>query len=78
MKEILLPRLGETMERGSISKWLVKVGDKFIRGQTIAEVESDKTIIELPALENGTLIEILVNESEEVPVGEIIAKYETS
>ena len=77
MKEILLPRLGETMERGSISKWLVKVGDKFIRGQTIAEVESDKTIIELPALENGTLIEILVNENEDVPVGEIIAKYET-
>ena len=76
MKEIKLPRLGETMEKGSISKWLVKLNDKFHRGETIAEIESDKTIIELPALEDGILIKILVKENEEVDVGTTIAMYE--
>ena len=78
MKEIKLPRLGETMEKGSISKWLVKLNDKFHRGETIAEIESDKTIIELPALEDGILIKILVKENEEVDVGTTIAMYENS
>ncbi len=77
MKEIILPRLGETMEKGSISKWLIKINDEFERGQTIAEIESDKTTIELPALEDGRLVEILVNENEEVDVGSVIAKYVT-
>ena len=76
MKDILLPRLGETMEKGSISKWLISENDHFERGQTIAEIESDKTIIELPALENGKLIQIIVKENEEVIVGSIIARYE--
>ena len=42
-KEITLPRLGETMEKGNISKWLIKEDETFERGQTIAEIESDKT-----------------------------------
>ncbi len=66
------------MEKGSISKWLVKLNDKFHRGETIAEIESDKTIIELPALEDGILIKILVQENEEVDVGTTIAMYENS
>ena len=76
MKEIKLPRLGETMENGSISKWLVKENENFKRGQIIAEIESDKTTIELPALEDGKISEILVKENEEIAVGCIIAKYE--
>ena len=77
-KEITLPRLGETMEKGNISKWLIKEDETFERGQTIAEIESDKTIIELPALEDGILIKILVKENEEVDVGTTIAMYENS
>ena len=77
-KEITLPRLGETMEKGTISKWLVKENESFERGQTIAEIESDKTIVELPALESGKLIKILVNDGEEIEVGGVIATLETS
>ena len=51
-KKIILPRLGETMEIGTISKWLIEEGDEFKRGQIIAEVDSDKTTVELPALED--------------------------
>ena len=76
-KEITLPRLGETMEKGNISKWLIKEGETFERGQTIAEIESDKTIVELPALEAGKLTKILVNEGEEIEVGGVIANFET-
>ena len=76
-KEITLPRLGETMEKGNISKWLIKEYETFERGQTIAEIESDKTIVELPALEAGKLAKILVNEGEEIEVGGVIATFET-
>ena len=76
-KEITLPRLGETMEKCNISKWLIKEDETFERGQTIAEIESDKTIVELPALEAGKLAKILVNEGEEIEVGGVIATFET-
>ena len=76
-KKITLPRLGETMEIGTISKWLINEGDEFKRGQIIAEVDSDKTTVELPALEDGKLIQILSKEGEEIEVGSDIAIFET-
>lgn len=75
-KKIILPRLGETMEMGTISSWLIKEGDEFKRGQIIAEVDSDKTTVELPALEDGRLIQILSKEGEEIEVGSDIAIFE--
>ena len=75
-KKIILPRLGETMEMGTISSWLIKEGDEFKRGQIIAEVDSDKTTVELPALEDGKLIQILSKEGEEIEVGSDIAIFE--
>ncbi len=77
-KDITLPRLGETMEKGTISKWLIKENETFERGQTIAEIESDKTIVELPALESGKLVKILINDGEEIEVGGVIATYAAS
>jgi len=68
-----MPRLGETMEEGQIATWLIEVGDKFSRGQAIIEIETDKTIVEYPALGAGTLEEKMVSEGEIVPVGAPIA-----
>ena len=76
-KKNTLPRLGETMEIGTISKWLINEGDEFKRGQIIAEVDSDKTTVELPALEDGKLIKILSKEGEEIEVGSDIAIFES-
>jgi len=76
-KKISLPRLGETMETGLISKWLIKEGDNFIRGQIIAEIESDKTTVELPALEDGKLTKIIYKEGETMNVDEDIAIFES-
>ena len=65
------------MEKGSISKWLVSEGDNFNRGQIIAEIDRDKTTVELPALEDGVLKKIIIEEGQEINIGEDIAIFES-
>ena len=76
MKNIILPRLGETMEEGTIRKWLITENDNFTRGQIIVEIESDKTTIELPALQDGILKKIIKNNGDIAKIGEPIAIFE--
>jgi len=71
-----MPRMGETMDEGQLVAWLVKPGEPFKRGDPILEVETDKTVVEFPALGNGTLIESLVEIGEMVSVGTAIAKID--
>ncbi|WP_281041228.1 acetoin dehydrogenase dihydrolipoyllysine-residue acetyltransferase subunit [Mesorhizobium sp. M8A.F.Ca.ET.218.01.1.1] len=71
-----MPRLGETMEEGRIAKWLKAPGDSFVRGEAIIEIETDKTIAELPAMTDGRLVSILRDDGDIVPVGEPIARIE--
>ena len=74
--EMPLPRLGETMEEGRIGQWFKKPGEKFRRGDTLLEVESDKTTVEVPALQDGNHIEWLVAQDQMVPVESAIALIE--
>ncbi|WP_337270195.1 acetoin dehydrogenase dihydrolipoyllysine-residue acetyltransferase subunit [Oryzifoliimicrobium ureilyticus] len=74
--DLAMPRLGETMEEGRIAKWLKAPGDRFVRGEAIIEIETDKTIAEFPALTDGRLEAILQGEGEMVTVGEPIARIE--
>ena len=76
MKNIILPRLGETMEEGTIRKWLIAENDNFTRGQIIVEIESDKTTIELPALQDGILKKIIKNNGDIAKIGEPLALFE--
>jgi pimeloyl-ACP methyl ester carboxylesterase len=71
-----LPRLGETMDEGRIGLIIKKPGEKFRRGETLLEVESDKTTVEVPALQDGILIEWLVSSDDMVPVESAIARIE--
>ena len=48
--EILMPALSPTMEEGTLAKWLVKVGDKISSGDLIAEIETDKAVVEIEIL----------------------------
>ena len=75
MKNIILPRLGETMEEGIIRKWIITENDNFTRGQIIVEIESDKTTIELPALQDGILKKIIKNNGDIAKIGETIAIF---
>ena len=71
---ILMPALSPTMEKGNLSKWLKREGDKVKTGDVIAEIETDKATMEYESIEDGTLAKILVPEgTADVPVNQVIA-----
>jgi pyruvate dehydrogenase E2 component (dihydrolipoamide acetyltransferase) len=73
--DILMPALSPTMEEGTLAKWHVKVGDKVKSGDVIAEIETDKATMEVEAVDEGTVQELLVAEgTEEVKVNAPIAR----
>ena len=71
--EIQLPALSPTMTEGKIVKWLKKEGDSISSGEAIAEVETDKSNLEVEAFDDGVLLKILVPEGETGKVGAPIA-----
>ena len=72
--EILMPALSPTMTEGKLSKWLKKVGDEVKSGDVIAEIETDKATMEVEAVDEGKLLQILVEEgTENVAVNTVIA-----
>jgi pyruvate dehydrogenase E2 component (dihydrolipoamide acetyltransferase) len=72
--KILMPALSPTMTEGNLAKWVVKEGDTVESGDVIAEIETDKATMEVEAVEEGVIAQILVSEgTENVPVNEMIA-----
>ncbi len=65
LTQILMPALSPTMEEGKLAKWLVKEGDEISSGDVIAEIETDKATMEVEAVEEGTLSQILIKEGAE-------------
>jgi pyruvate dehydrogenase E1 component beta subunit len=75
MTDILMPALSPTMEEGTLTKWHIKAGDTVSAGQVIAEIETDKATMEVEAVDEGEVLEILVAEgSENVKVNTPIAR----
>ncbi len=72
--EILMPQLSDTMEEGKILRWNLHPGDAVKKGDSLAEVETDKANMEVEAFDNGILSEIIVGEGQTAPVGSPIAK----
>src|SRR5581483_6649366 len=70
---VVMPKLTDTMEEGVLLKWYKKEGDKVESGDPIAEVETDKAVMDLEAFASGTLKKILVPEGNVVPSGDLIA-----
>lgn len=73
---LLMPRLGETMEEGVVLRWLIAEGEAYARGDAILEIETDKTVAEVPALSDGRLVRILAPENARLAVGQPIAVVE--
>ena len=71
--ELVMPRLSDTMERGTIARWVVKEGDAFQNGDVLAEIETDKALMELSAYDDGVLLKILVPDGGEAELGAPIA-----
>ena len=75
MTDVLMPALSPTMEEGTLAKWHVKAGDTVKSGDVIAEIETDKATMEVEAVDEGVVDEILVPEgTEEVKVNTPIAR----
>ena len=71
--EVVMPQMGESIAEGTITKWLVKVGDKVERDQPLFEISTDKVDAEIPSPTAGVLLEIRHEEGETVPVDEVVA-----
>ena len=72
--EIKMPALSPTMTEGILSKWLVKIGDEIRSGDVIAEIETDKATMEVEAVDDGVVTQLVVEEgTQAVPVGTVIA-----
>ena len=66
--KIILPKLGQTMEEGTIVEWLVQEGDDVARGDVLCTVESDKAVLEVESRNKGTLLKILLQPGIKAPV----------
>ncbi|HEX9131694.1 MAG TPA: dihydrolipoamide acetyltransferase family protein [Ktedonobacteraceae bacterium] len=73
MKTVEMPKMGDTMEEGKILRWIKHEGDPVKKGESLAEVETDKVNIEIEAFASGVLRKILVPEGESAPIGAGIA-----
>ena len=76
--EIIMPVLSDTMDKGKLVKWRVHEGDVVHKGDVIAEVESDKAIMEVQTFKDGVVKKLLVQEGQEVPVKAPIAIIDIS
>ena len=75
--ELKMPKLGESVTEGTIGKWLKQPGEKVDKYDLLVEVQTDKVNTEIPAEVSGTLTEIKVKEGDTVPVGALLAVFET-
>jgi pyruvate dehydrogenase E2 component (dihydrolipoyllysine-residue acetyltransferase) len=71
--EVIMPKMGDAMEEGTLLKWLKSEGDDVSEGDAIAEIETDKVTMELEAEDAGTLAQLIADEGQDIPVGEAIA-----
>ncbi|MFN8534210.1 MAG: dihydrolipoamide acetyltransferase family protein [Dehalococcoidia bacterium] len=72
-REVVMPRLSDTMEEGKILKWHKRPGDPIAKGELLAEIETDKANMELEAYDTGVLTKIVVDEGGQAPIGQPIA-----
>src|SRR5213595_2313124 len=68
--DVMMPRLSDSMEEGTVLKWLVDVGGEVKRGEPLVEIETDKANMTYEADTDGVLIEVLAQEGETLPIGQ--------
>ena len=71
--DVVMPRMGETVDEGTVNVWYKTQGDEVTEGEPLLEIGTDKVDSEIPAPVSGTLAEIKVAEGETVPVATVLA-----
>ena len=74
MVDIVMPRLSDSMEEGTVLRWLKDVGDEVAVGEELVEIETDKANMVYESDTAGALVEILAQEGDTLPVGDPIAR----
>jgi pyruvate dehydrogenase E2 component (dihydrolipoamide acetyltransferase) len=72
--DVTMPRLSDSMEEGTILKWLVEEGGEVKRGEPLVEIETDKANMTYDADTDGVLVDVVAGEGDTLPVGEVIAR----
>jgi pyruvate dehydrogenase E2 component (dihydrolipoamide acetyltransferase) len=72
MEEIIMPRMGETVDEGTVNEWYKEVGDPVAEGEPLLEIGTDKVDTEIPAPATGLLAEIRVQQGQTVPVATVL------
>src|SRR3954447_19737160 len=72
--DVTMPRLCDSMEEGTVLKWLVEGGGEVKRGEALVEIETDKANMTYEADTDGTLIEVVAQEGDTLAIGEVIAR----
>jgi 2-oxoglutarate dehydrogenase E2 component (dihydrolipoamide succinyltransferase)/2-oxoisovalerate dehydrogenase E2 component (dihydrolipoyl transacylase) len=75
--DIIMPQLGESIAEGTITSWLIPLGGRVEKDQSLLEVETDKVALEIPSPSMGFLTEVLVQAGQTVPVGTLLARLNT-
>jgi len=75
--DVVMPKMGESIQEGKILKWLKKPGDKIERDEILLEISTDKVDTEVPAPNAGIITELLAQENDTIEVGNVIARIET-
>src|SRR5512132_1158096 len=78
MFELKMPKLGESVTEGTIGKWLKQPGEKVNKYDLLVEVQTDKVNTEIPSPVSGTLREVKVEEGQTVPIGTLLAVFDTA
>ena len=72
--DIVMPRLSDSMEEGTVLRWLKSPGDEVSVGEELVEIETDKANMVYEAPGAGTLVEIVAQEGDTLPIGQVIAR----
>jgi pyruvate dehydrogenase E2 component (dihydrolipoamide acetyltransferase) len=72
--DVTMPRLSDSMEEGTVLKWLVNIGDEVKRGEALVEIETDKANMTYDADTDGVLVEVVAQEGDTLAIGEVIAR----
>ena len=72
--DIVMPRLSDSMEEGTILRWIKSVGEEVAVGEELVEIETDKANMVYESDAAGTLIEVVAGEGDTLPIGEVIAR----
>ena len=73
LEEVTMPAMGADMTEGTVVKWLKAEGDAVVRGDKLAEIETDKTVVEMESYSEGVMRKILLGDGSKVPVGTLLA-----